>query len=223
MNSLLEIIEQRGITRLCHFTKLNKVLHILAEADGIKSNIFIEEGIIQKNDKNRFDGHEDYISTSVQYPNIWYLNRVKDLDPLFRKWVILCIDPSIILDKRTLFCETNAATRNGRLLKEGVEGFENMFKEIINVKRYLKRTSKMLKCSPTDDQAEVMIYGSIPRDRITGIIVPSEKDVINLTKAMELAYINIEIPIIVAPDIFTTKFSSEIREGITPDEKLIKK
>ncbi len=222
MSEVLDIIKKRGVTRLCHFTKVNKMLHILSDSDGIKSNVFIEEGIIEKNDKNRFDGHEDYISTSIQYPNIWYLNKVKDLDPLFKKWVILCIDPSIIEDSRTLYCETNAATKRGALLTKGSEGLNKMFSTKTNGNRVMYRKPRMLTCCPTDDQAEVMIYGNIPRDKIIGIIVKSDKEAKDLLFMLELSNINIQIPIIIAPDVFDKKFSDQIREGIRPSENILK-
>ncbi|NMA69351.1 MAG: hypothetical protein GX958_08030 [Desulfitobacterium sp.] len=65
-------IETRGITRLCHFTRSQKDVHILTSETGIKAVDFIEKDIYDVNDPLRLDGKKSYVNCSIQYPNYWY-------------------------------------------------------------------------------------------------------------------------------------------------------
>lgn len=221
MCSMIDKIRDREITRLCHFTKSNKMLHILSSIEGIKANDFMEYDVLNKNDVNRFDGHEDYISTSIEYPNMWYLNRIKDADPLFKDWVILCINPDIMLEEKTLFCETNAAFNRGSYLKSGIQGFEGMYNQSVcgNRSRNFFRQSTRLKSCPTNDQGEVMIYKQIPRHKIMYMIVPDRKSAEIEKSRLNLCGIDDNLDIIICKELFTTGLSKMIANGIRPKEE----
>ena len=75
-------LEKRKITRLCHFTKFSKLLHMM-ELKEITATDFIDDDILDVNDKERKDGHKDYICCTVQYPNTWYLSKAKERDSVF--------------------------------------------------------------------------------------------------------------------------------------------
>jgi hypothetical protein len=82
--------QRRGITRLCHFTQSRKLAHILTELDGIWSTarlVEIAPDLLDRMDQSRFDGHTNHICCSIEYPNTWYLNKIRDSDPLFKEWV----------------------------------------------------------------------------------------------------------------------------------------
>lgn len=223
MNELEKIIVERGITRLCHFTRSNKLVHILRNETGIIANTFLDDqlDILKKNDEFRYDNKEDYVCCSVQYPNSWYLRRIKDIDPLFKEWVVLFIDPTLITLPTTLFCHRNAAAGRGRYIKKGYEGFTGMFKDPVQGQRLIYRTPNMLPCCPTDDQAEVLIYKNISRSHIIAIAVPTEEQA--KKEKLRLSFIP-EVPKdikwIVAPDIFNVTWSKMVRNGIVPKEYL---
>ena len=42
---------------------------------------------------------------AVQYPNWWYLRRVKDNNLIFSDWAILFIDPMVATIETTQFCK----------------------------------------------------------------------------------------------------------------------
>ena len=75
--SAVEILRKRGVTRLCHFTSLKNLIHILTENDGILSTDRIEFDIKSRNDPDRFDGQMESVCCSVEYPNSWYMNRAE--------------------------------------------------------------------------------------------------------------------------------------------------
>lgn len=221
MCSLSDKIRDREITRLCHFTKSTKMLHILSSVNGIQANDFMEYDVLNRNDTNRFDGHEDYISTSIEYPNMWYLNRIKDSDPLFKDWVILCINPDIMLEKKTLFCETNAAFNRGSFLKSGIQGFEGMYNQRVcgNRRTDFYRQSTRLKSCPTNDQGEVMIYKQIPRHKIMYMIVPNIEAARIEKSRLKFCGIDNNLDIIICKELFTTDLSRMIANGIRPKEE----
>lgn len=218
---ILREIQERKIDRLCHFTKSSKLMHIMSSEDGILSNEFFEdlEEVLDKNDRSRYDGKEDYVCCSVQYTNSWYLNKIKNKDPLFQEWVVLLINPELMLDKSTYFCHRNAASDHGRNLRQGYEGFSAMFKETVQGQYLIRRTNSMLSCCTTDGQAEVLIYKNIPRSFITGIAVPNREQA--KKEAIRLALIEApQIPIIIAPDLFSNNWSNLAKSGRRPVENV---
>lgn len=212
-------IRRRGITRLCHFTKSSKLVHILTSEDGIVANTFLEDAkeTLHKNDERRLDNKEDHICCSVQYTNAWYLKRIKDLDPVFKEWVVIFIDPSVMLDETTYFCHRNAAANAGAFISRGDEAFTGMFDQVVQGQFRMTRTRNMLLNSTTDGQAEVLVYKNIPRDKIIGVAVPSLQQA-KLQRAMFVVLNIPDIPIIVSPDLFSESWNRKVKEGRPIDE-----
>lgn len=225
MNQLEKIIKEKNITRLCHFTKSSNLSHILRNESGILANTFLDDQleILKKNDEHRYDNKEDYVCCSVQYPNSWYLRRIKDIDPLFKEWVVLLIDPSLVNNSTTLFCHRNAAAGRGQFIKGGQDGFAGMFRNPVQGQgqRLMYRSQLMPDCCPTDDQAEVLLYKNISRSNIIGVVVPTEeqarKEQIRLSFIKDIPK---DIKWFVAPDLFNVSWSSMVRKGNLPDEYL---
>lgn len=64
-----EILCQHGVTRLCHFTKLQSLSHILLSPDGIMATSRIDSDMLNQVDDVRADGELDYVCCSIEYPN----------------------------------------------------------------------------------------------------------------------------------------------------------
>ncbi|MEK4531745.1 DarT ssDNA thymidine ADP-ribosyltransferase family protein [Solibacillus sp. FSL K6-1554] len=207
-------IRSRDITRLCHFTKTNKLLHILTSEDGIVANTFLEDvkETLQKNDEKRYDNKEDHICCSVQYTNAWYLRRIRESDPVFKDWVVIFIDPLIMLDDTTYFCYRNAAANFGALVSKGEQAFSKMFAQVVQGQYTITRPPRMLPNSTTDGQAEVLIYKNIPREKITGIAVPNE-DQAKILGAIFTVLTIPDIPIIISPDLFSDSWNRKVKQG----------
>lgn len=216
---LIEIqkeINKRGITRLCHYVHTNKLLHILSSEEGIKAVNFIDKDILIQNDPLRLDGKKDYINCSIQYPNYWYFNKVKENNSLFKDWAIIFIDPVVATYEDTEFCAFNAARGKGSYVEKGYEAFLKIFED--NVEGYC-RTQQMLKCAPTNDQAEVLIYHNIPRKYILGIAFENEKIANVKRSAWEVLGVP-QIDVYIAPELFNRTASEKIRRGIEPTIEL---
>ena len=121
---------KRGITRLCHLTPSRNLLHIATDATGILASDRLEAdrlATFNPVDQERLDGFPDHVCCSIQYPNAWYLRRVRQQDPIFLDWVVLLIRPDYLWQSGTKFSPRNAAANYGSLVSEGINGFHSMF------------------------------------------------------------------------------------------------
>lgn len=216
-----EYIIRRGITRLCHFTKSVSLPYIFNNELGIKSVKLLEaEGIeVKKNDYNRYDGKTDYLSCSIQYPNMYYFDIIRNNDELFKEWVVLLLNPLIMECENTLFCQTNAAFRSGRFLKYGLDGLVEMFLERSTIGNHLQdRTTEMPINTPTDAQAEVMIYSNIAVSNIIGMVCPTLAQANREFNRFEQMGIPITFDIFYSQEMFQKSFFYELKKGRLPKE-----
>ncbi|WP_251391883.1 DUF4433 domain-containing protein [Mediterraneibacter agrestimuris] len=216
--SAYDILTTRGVTRLCHFTKFQNLTHIITSVEGILASSSIRQDTKNVNDTARYDGELDFVCCSVQYPNSWFLKRAmqNNLDKIFREWVVLYIDLSILKYKNIKFCPCNASKENGAYISKNMDNIDSIFASTVSTFDY-PRTSKMLPCCPTDGQAEILIENSIPREYIKGIAVGNEDvagRVYSILKMYGVEYISIYI----APDVLTTEWSNMIKKGCSPNE-----
>ena len=89
--SVYSVLQSRGVTRLCHFTKLQQLTHILSSGEGILASNSIRPDIKNVADQARYDGELNYVCCSVEYPNSWFLNKAiqRDTDTIFNEWVVI--------------------------------------------------------------------------------------------------------------------------------------
>ncbi len=220
-------IATRGITRLCHFTPSRSLAHILAGGDGILPSRLLKEEerlLFNPTDLQRLDGHPDHICCSIEYPNAWYLDRARKGEILFRDWVVIFIDPAVLASKETLFCPRNAAAGLGNYISAGHEAFTSMFAPSVPGAqgKVRDRTLLHLACSPTDDQAEVLVPHSIPPLSIRAIGLSSEEQARAERVRLDILGIDIgDLKFVVAPSLFNKyALSQAIRAGQRPSETL---
>ena len=210
-------LRERGVTRLCHFTKLKDLTHIIATDNGILASNAIRPDVKDPKDPARYDGEMDYVCCSVEYPNSWYLRKAqeRDEDQIFREWAVVFIDLSVLRHRSIKFCPCNAAKMRGAYIKDNVSDMDSLFAspDILN----RKRTAQMLPCCPTNDQAEILVKDNIPFSFLRGFAVCCEDDAKRIY-AMLKTFGKPAVPIYVAPDVLGTKWSRQIREGVRPEE-----
>lgn len=215
-----ERLKCRGVSRLCHFTKLQSLAHILATEDGIIASGSIRQDTKNVNDNDRYDGELDHVCCTIEYPNSWFLSTAikSNEDRVFREWVVLCIGLEILLERSAKFCECNASKKHGLLIRDDFEKIDEIFANNVSSFTY-HRTAEMLSCCPTNGQAEILIKDNIPRRYITKIIVENN-DVAKQVYAMQKVYGISNIPIYVAPDVLSPSWSSMVKQGRRPQEQL---
>lgn len=214
-----DILAIRGVTRLCHFTKLQSFIHIISSVDGILSSNSIRQDTKNVTDKARYDGELNHVCCSVEYPNSWFLNRAREryIDNVFNEWIVLYINLSILNHRSAKFCPCNASKLSGKYIDDNMNNIESIFADTVPTFSR-SRSSKMLSCCPTDGQAEILVRDNIPPEYIGGIAV-GNKDIASRVYAMFIT-LNIQpIPIYIAPDVLTPKWNDIIRNGQRPDEE----
>ena len=224
MNEIQQECISRCITRLCHFTQSRNLAHIYDDPVGLCSTRTLKSLDMPHNptDSDRFDGRDDLVCCSIEYPNTYYFVKVRDRDPLFKDWVVLLIDPSYLWYPDTCFCPCNAAKSRGGYIKTGIMGFRSLYDKTSPGITF-SRPSGHLPAAPTDIQAEVLLEDPIPLDSITGIVVQSEEQAQREICRLSLQGISIDNPIYFAPDFFEQKtLSCLIQRGDRATETLFR-
>jgi hypothetical protein len=215
----------RGITRLCHFTQARNLAHIAAHPDGIKSTKALradQSACFTATDKQRIDGYTDHICCSVEYPNAWYLSKAQPLEVLFKDWIVLLISPHYIWHADTRFCARNAAAASGSQVIASLVGFQGLFAPSVfgAYGKIRQRSANHLQCSPTDDQAEVLVKSGIALADILAVAVKDERQAKNEIARLKHAGVDAKtFRFVIAPVLFDKyKLSGAIREGKRPPE-----
>jgi hypothetical protein len=228
MNLIRQECDSRGITRICHFTQSRNLAHIFDDPLGLCSTRTLQEHALPHNptDTERFDGRNDLICCSIEYPNTYYFIKVREREPLFKDWVVLMIDPSYLWHPETCFCPCNAARSCGGYIRTGIEGFLSLYAPISPGLTAYSRSARHLPAAPTDIQAEVLLKDPIPLDSITGIAVHTEDQAHREICRLRLQGITIDIPIYIAPEFFqrstlqNTYGTGLIQRGVRATETL---
>lgn len=217
-------VARRKISRLCHFTPSHNLVHIAVDPKGILATDKLGEevtSVLNQTDELRLDGYLNHVCCSIQYPNAWYFRKARGKERLFVDWVVLFIAPRYLWLAGTKFCPRNAAAGYGKFVKEGLEGFEQMFRdEVAGAGGYtFTRSATHPLWLPTDQQAEVLIPDKVEREDIIGIAVADEAQA--KREKVRLETLGAPIPrIVIAPDFFTPRqLSRTLSSGETPEER----
>ena len=173
-----QIVKERGITRVCHFTRYSHLKSI--QTHGIRSTHYLKlkkDIEFQQKDTGRFDNVEG-ISCTVQFPNAKLLTKWMNYTYSNEEWVILYIKPDVLWQNGQVnkFFQTNAATLRGSLMMQGSKGFESMFyNEYQTVNGTEKRDQSLAPHSTSDPQSEVIFETPILWDQIRSIVTPTEE------------------------------------------------
>lgn len=224
MNSSIEgDALRRGVTRLCHFTPSRNVAHILSGNSGLLASKYLkddEREVFNPTDLHRFDGFDDHVCCSIEYPNGWYFRKARACGGLFRDWVVLLIKPDWLWHDNTKFSQRNAAAGRGAGVEQGFEAYRRLFAPSVTGAYDNTYTRDLLHPDwlPTDEQAEILIGSAISLEDVTGIAVANEAQA-----KREFARFRIlqrEHPrIMVVPAMFDAYgLSAAIRRGIRPVE-----
>lgn len=216
--SAYDILIARGVTRLCHFTKLQSLTHIITSENGVLASSSIRQDTKNVNDMVRYDGELNFVCCSVQYPNSWFFKKSMQDNPdiIFRDWVVLYIELSILKYKNAKFCPCNASRSKGAFISGNMNNIESIFAVSVSTFKY-QRSPSMLSSCPTDGQAEILIEDNIPRKYINGIAVGNE-EIAKRVYAMLRMYNLEHVPLYIAPDVLTTNWSNMVRNGQRPGE-----
>lgn len=171
--TIQEIVQQRNITKLFHFTHSDNLPSIIENGLLSRSDLDDEGDDYDFNDSDRIDGHLDAICLSVSFPNAKMFYKYRRLKP--GAWVILEINPSVLWTKNCAFYPTNAASNHVRFndleLMKGAKAFNALFaNEVYGTTRDDYLTAQYT----TDVQAEVLVFDKIDPSYIVKYIHPNK-------------------------------------------------
>ncbi len=214
--SAYEILKNRGVTRLCHFTNLARFVHIISSEIGVCATANIDQDIKRETDHARLDGECGYVCCSIEYPNSWFLRKAmeRDIEEVFRDWIVLCIDLDVVRIRKIKYSPCNASAGNGNYIYSNEEELDMLFDPVCV---RMKRDPQILDCCATDDQAEILIENNIPREMISKIIVGNTVVAAQVYSILKVYGIR-DISIAVAPDVLNTNWSRIVRNGKRPEE-----
>ncbi len=207
--------QRREISRLCHFTRVSALASII-ETDGLWSRTALGtlEIDCQPNDPVRYDGHLDYISCSVQYPNVSVLREFMARIPV--DWVIILMAPDPLSWESTRFCPVNAAKGKGADIDDGYPAFERLFAPHIKPEWPRQRSIYQPPCCPTYIQAEALILEHIPLTLFRSLIF---RDQTGGERARSMLCLDESLPDValqVSDTLFSPQLEETVRSGLTP-------
>ncbi|EOV8964978.1 DarT ssDNA thymidine ADP-ribosyltransferase family protein [Cronobacter turicensis] len=169
-----DVIQQRNITRLFHFTHSDNLPSILE--NGLMSRTVLDEERenYKYNDEFRVDGHLDAVCLSISYPNARMFYKYRQLNA--GGWVLLQINPSVLWVKECVFYPTNAASNNVRFndldLMRGPVALEALFAaDVFGTQRVIGLPPEYT----TDVQAEVLVFDRIEPSYIVHTLHPNKE------------------------------------------------
>jgi hypothetical protein len=213
--------KSRKITRLCHFTESRNLAYMHAGSNAILPTgelLRTQQALYSSTDLQRFDGHLDKICCSIEYPNVWYFDKARGNQPIFPDWVVLLIEPSHLWVDGTVFCPCNASKNSGAYIAAGYSAFSRLFAASVFTGQ--TRGAKHLPCSPTDDQAEVLVVGPISLVSLLGVGVFDQAQAKReFARLQQLGYDATPFTWVIAPHFYEKyKLSAAIRRGERPVE-----
>lgn len=178
--AIKNILDQREIRYLCHFTRLENLESILAYGliprDNLYHPIFNPNcrsginGIF--NDKIRIDEKTNATCLSIAFPNskMFYKLRCEQENS---QWVVIVLYSTLLLNKNCAFYPTNAANNSVKYCSvDSFQGENALARLFCGTDE--ERESLLLK-DPTDIQAEVLVFDNIETDYIACCVFNSNE------------------------------------------------
>ena len=175
---LLRYLKKRNITTLIHVTDRDNVKSIMTH--GLLPNSELERLKIKyfRPDKNRFDGHPNYLSLSISNRNDYLINYYKREGRIIEDQLIQVDSSVLVLNKsKRLYCDRNASAYT---CKKGsaISNLEACFAERIEYSTatnnflYNRKETNLPENFPTDPQAEILFGGPIEKEFLWTYSIP---------------------------------------------------
>lgn len=177
---LSDFCQQRKITDICHFTRIENLQGILTEGLLPRAELEKRPAISRPifTDKLRLDGHMDASCLSISFPNykMFYRKRLDSKDD--NLWAVIIYDYSVITRLNCAFTINNAAAGTGikgdMRARNTVESLADSFGDFGEIQR---KELKIPDHYTTNPQSEVLAFEVIPPRYIKKIFFYSKNAV----------------------------------------------
>tara|TARA_B100000902_G_C27041993_1_gene779802 strand:- start:60 stop:638 length:579 start_codon:yes stop_codon:yes gene_type:complete len=182
-DEILEIIKQRNITQLIHFTNKKNINSIIK--NGLLNNDELKRRNLNyiSNDPERRDKWTYTISLSITnknsdlYDAFKYRQKLSDND-----FTIIKINPVVITENECFFCDTNAASHTFNHYRDNEDEigilksslmFKKMFKKVV-IKHIYNFSGKIIRSKQKPNEttcpgAEICLIGNIPPEKFINL------------------------------------------------------
>lgn len=215
-----DLLAERGVTRLCHFTLAQNLPGIIES--GLLDRLTLEEreAFYRGTDSDRHDGHPETLSATVQYPNAFYFNAARGRERQFDDWVVLTLTPTLVDRDGTLVARANASIGRGRSLAQGSYAALSKLYERSAPNAPLRAQTR-LRSVPTSLQAEVLLPCPIQAENVSSVVFRDDAQAHQETE--RLKQIGLGWPsgweLVVAPELFDGRqLEATVASGRTPHE-----
>ena len=168
-----EIIKQRKISKLIHFTSELNIDSIQKNGILPRQQLLDEKIDFDSNDQFRLDKHLEAVCLSVQTPNKQLLKEFCRRYP-DKNYKIIEINPEILHQSahksepvKVLFFDYNAASKYAN---KSENDFNIMFKKEIRKHHVLNNRDNLEDNIPTSEQAEILYFGDVPPSAILNVV-----------------------------------------------------
>lgn len=174
MTDVQSIIKDKKIPFLVHFTNLKNLESIFKHGLVPRDQLHELDSETETNDDHRIDGHENSVSLSIAFPNCQMFYKVwHNSDDQF---CLLALDPELLLKHESAFCKYNAA--DGAIIHQDINTLKSpkalmgLFEELHGQRS--REDQKLKSYDPTDVQAEILIFDTIPKSYIGAVVFPDK-------------------------------------------------
>lgn len=165
-----KILKQKQIDTLYHFTRAENLDNIFRY--GIVPREALDRQGINScyNDDYRYDDCLDAVCTSIEFPNYKMFYKLRTENPEI-EWAVLKLDANILCNFECAFCWTNAGDASMYTIpleeRMGIEAFLELFNNRVGYPN--RKNLHICDWYPTNPQAEVLVFGTIPIDYIQNV------------------------------------------------------
>jgi hypothetical protein len=172
---LQELIHQRYIKYVLHFTQLRNLPSIVQHGLLPRKDLSARRIPHTYNDDIRLDANLDASCLSLSWPNYKMFYQCRTANPGV-DWVVIAFSPETLWKFDCAFCIENAASNRVRAVplhdRKTPAAFQSMFLDQVF---YPSREKLGIpEDFPTNTQAEILVFGTIPKSFINKVFVPSE-------------------------------------------------
>jgi hypothetical protein len=213
MSTIQDIIQERGISEVLHFTTNNGIVGIFAAGALLSRDDLNEEDHLGNvrllNCAIRRDSEwTRYVNLSISAVNSDLLGISSNNWHQTREglwWAVLSFSPDVLLDDGVVFTTTNNVYHSTVRRDTGPAGLEALFAQDVpwgyygSVKR---RSSSTPANQPTDLQAEVLYPGGLDLSRLQAIYVPHEDHIDDIEGFIAAIPNAPSVPVQVKPEVF---------------------
>ena len=165
-----EIMEQRKINRLYHFTQAENLENIFRYGIVPRTTLDMRGIRSSYNDDYRYDNCKNAVCTSIEFPNYKMFYQLRQENSEI-DWVVISLDAQVLCDFKCAFCWTNAG--DATIYNEPIERrmrIEAFLELFGNRPGYPQRENLNISdWYPTNPQAEVLVFGIIPVEYIQNV------------------------------------------------------